>query len=118
MGKKKKQPDQKTFMNDAEKIMRHYAKQNKDLIVWRGDQDNGKSHLNIYEDTIIAGMGEYTSSSPEIPVMKVWLEGETARIEFTAGTEEDTTRWCPFGGGWIPLEEVEKIAKKLPDLFQ
>lgn len=105
-----------TFMSEAEKVLRKYADQNPNLAVWRCKQP-----LSLYPgrevEMILVGMpDEKEPSKPtSLIVFRTWLDGRSASIEFTNG-EDSESRFTPFGGGWVPIEELEKLAKKLPDL--
>ena len=116
---KRKKTSKETFLDDAEKIMRQYADQDKNLIVWRGKYPH-KGIDNTYErDTVIVGISDDKKSdkAPTIHLLMVHLD-LLAKIKFDDGLGKHISESCPFGGGWIPIKEVEKFAKRLPEIFR
>ncbi len=100
------EPKPADYVDAAEGILRKYAAQNPNLGVWRVKV--------MTRDVIVVGMPD--ESNPSVPsdlvVLSTHLEGGVARIEFLA-SDLESRRSVPFGGGWDPLEELEKLAHLL-----
>ena len=83
MGRK---PNESTFLNDAERVIREYASKNTELVVWRGKYGR-KLFDSVYtHETIIAGLSDEPDSvkPPGIAILKVWFD-ILAEIEFMDG---------------------------------
>lgn len=107
-----------TFLREAEMLLRGKVRNNPDLLVWRGRYPHKRLSAQYEYDTVIVGMSDDKNSEipPTLPIMLVWLEdggGGNASIDFKIGSDRDTFQTVPFGGGWNPLEEVDKVADEL-----
>lgn len=116
--KGKRKPDSSNFLNEAEKIIREYAGKNPRLVVWRGEYVRELFKSKYIYDTIIVGLSDRQNSAlpPDVIILKVWLE-IAAEIYFSIGSDDVTHESVPFGGWWVPLDQVRRYAKKLPNII-
>ena len=107
-------PNSDTFLDDAEKVLRGKMKAKPDLVVWRGQHPHRVLKGFLDFETIIVGMSndKNPDKPPELIILRVWLDG-SAHIDLDMGSINNTYTSVPFGGGWNPLEEVEKTADRL-----
>jgi hypothetical protein len=103
------------FINEAESMLQEAATK-RNLTVWRGTFVGLIYPYDQVYDCIAVGIGDGknppTKSQITLSVRQIDQEG-AMYIEDDHGSS-----MVPFGGGWHPLEELEKFIERLPDFSQ
>lgn len=97
------------FLNDAEKMIREAAP-SKGWTVWRGEYDGFIYPPDCTYDCVLAGLGD-PKKPPEEKLLALAVAVRAGAVEIETKSSAQST---PFGGGWNPLQELQKVIERLP----